>query len=113
MPSTWQAAAVSLDAATAACAGFNLIYFLCRLVRRREETASRAVAAFALALVSLGAMGESLFFLASLTVLPTGSPPAALPWVLARVLPLAGTGFISILVLRRLFAASWPEEPRP
>ena len=113
MPSTWRAAAVGLDAATAACAAFNLAYFLCRLARRREETASRAVAVFALALVSLAAMGESLFFLASLTVLPAGSPPATIPWALVRVLPLAGTAFISILILRRLLAALWPEDRRP
>ena len=113
MPSTWRAAAVGLDAATAACAAFNLAYFLYRLARCREETASRAVAVFALALVSLAAMGESLFFLASLTILPAGSPPATIPWALVRVLPLAGTAFISILVLRRLLAALWPEESRP
>jgi len=113
LPSTWQAAAVGLDAATAACAAFNLAYFLYRLARCREETASRAVAAFALALVSLAAMGESLFFLASLTILPAGSPPATIPWALVRALPLAGTAFISILILRRLLAALWPEESGP
>ena len=113
MSSTWRAAAVGLDAATAACAAFNLAYFVLRLGRYREETASRMVAVFALALVSLAAMGESLFFLASLTVLPAGSPPATIPWTLVRVLPLAGTAFISILILRRLLAALWPEESRP
>lgn len=112
MPSTWRAAAVGLDAATAACAAFNLTYFLYRLARWREETASRAVAVFALALVSLAALAESLLFLASLTVLPAGSPPAIIPWALMRVLPLAGTAFISILILRRLLAASWREDSR-
>ena len=92
MSSAWEAVVVGLDSLTAACAAFNLTYFLYRLGRRREETASRAVAAFALALVSLGAMGESLFFLALLTVHPAGSLPIALPWALARVLPLAGAG---------------------
>jgi hypothetical protein len=113
LPSTWRTVAVSLDTATAACAAFNLAYFLCRLAQYREETASRAVAVFALALVSLAAMGESLFFLASLTVLPAGSAPASIPWALVRVLPLAGTAFISILILRRLLAALWPEETGP
>ncbi len=113
MPSTWRTAAVGLDAATAACAALNLAYFLYRLARYREETASRAVAVFALALVSLAAMGESLFFLASLTVLPAGSPPATIPWALVRVLPLAATAFISILILRRLLAADWPENTHP
>ena len=107
MPGTWRTAAAGLDGLTAACAAFNLAYFLYRLVRRREETASRVVAVFALALVSLGVMGESLFFLASLTVLP-GSPPATLLWTLVRALPLAGAGLVSALILRRLLAFDWP-----
>ena len=108
MPGTWRTAAAGLDGLTAACAAFNLAYFLYRLVAtRREETASRVVAVLALALVSLGAMGESLFFLASLTVLP-GSPPATLPWALVRALPLAGAGLVSVLILRRLLAFEWP-----
>ncbi len=113
MPSSWRTAAISVDALTAACAALNLTYFLYRAARRRGETAPRVVAVFALALISLGALGESLFFLASLTALPAGSPPGALPWVLVRALPLAGTAFVSILILRRLFAASWPEDARP
>ena len=113
MPSSWRTAAISVDALTAACAALNLTYFLYRAGRRREETAPRVVAVFALALISLGALGESLFFLVSLTVLPTGSPPDALGWVLVRVLPLAGTAFVSILILRRLFAATWHERDRP
>ena len=112
MPGTWRTAVVGLDGLTAACAAFNLAYFLYRLARRREETASRVVAVFALALVSLGAMGESLFFLAWLTVLPGGSPPATLPWALVRALPLAGAGLVSALILRRLLAFDWPEDAR-
>ena len=112
MPGTWRTAALGLDGLTAACAAFNLVYFLYRLAQRREETASRVVAVFALALVSLGAMGESLFFLASLTVLP-GSPPATLLWALVRALPLAGAGLVSALILRRLLAFDWPEDVRP
>ncbi len=104
---------VGLDSLTVACAALNLTYFLYRLARRRKETAPRAVAAFALALVSLGAMGESLFFLALLTVHPAGSPPIALPWALVRVFPLAGAGLITILLLRRLVAGRWPEDDRP
>jgi hypothetical protein len=110
LPSTWRAAAVGLDSMTAACAALNLSYFLYRLGRRREETAPRVVAVFALALVSLGALGESLFFLASLTVLPAGSPPAALPWALVRVLPLSGAAFVSALILRQLLAEAWTED---
>ncbi|MEE8346685.1 MAG: hypothetical protein V3S20_05010 [Dehalococcoidia bacterium] len=113
MPTTLRAAAFGLDAATATCAAFNLTYFLYRLARRREETSPRAVALFALALVSLGALGESLFLLASLTVLPAGSPPATLPWVLVRFLPLAGTAFVSALVLRRWIGVVLHEDIRP
>ena len=112
MSSAWEAVVVGLDSLTAACAALNLTYFLYRLARRREETASRAVAAFALALVSLGALGESLFFLALLTVHPAGSLPIAFPWALVRVLPLAGAGLITILILRRLVADRWPEDAR-
>ena len=112
MPGTWRTAAAAVDGLTAACAAFNLSYFLYRLARRREETASRMVAVFALALVSLGAMGESLFFLASLTILPGGSPPATLLWTLVRTLPLAGTGLVSALILRRLLAFDWSEDAR-
>ncbi len=110
MASDWQAVVVALDSLTAVCAALNLTYFLYRLARHRGETAPRAVAAFALALVSLGAMGESLFLL---TVHPAGSPPIALPWALVRVLPLAGAGLISLLILRRLLAARWTEDACP
>jgi hypothetical protein len=113
LASAWQAVVVALDSLTAACAALNLTYFLYRLARYRGETAPRVVAAFALALVSLGALGESLFFLVLLTVLPAGSPPIALPWALVRVLPLAGAGLISLLILRRLLAARWTEDARP
>ncbi len=108
MASAWQAVVVGLDSLTAACAALNLTYFLYRMARHGEETAPRAVAVFALALVSLGAMGESLFFLVLLTALPADSPPIALPWALVRVLPLAGAGLITILILRRLVADRWP-----
>ena len=110
MASSWRAVAAGLDSLTAVCAALNLTYFVYRLARRRERTAARVAAVFALALVSLGAMGESLYFLASLTVLPAGSPPAALPWALLRVLPLAGAGLVSTLILRQLFAAGWFED---
>lgn len=102
MSTPWRTAAAGLDLATAACAALNLAYFLHRLASRRAEAAARRVAAFALALVSLGAMAESLLALAFLTVPPAGSPLASPAWALARALPLAGTAFISILILRRL-----------
>ena len=97
-----RAAAAGLDLATAACAALNLTYFFHRLTSRWDGTASRRLAAVALALVSLGAMVESLFFLATLTAAPAVSPLASLPWTLARALPFAGTAFISVLILRRI-----------
>ena len=103
-------AATALDAATAACAALNLAYFLFRLALRRDDTPPRTVASLALALVCLGAMGESLFFLASLTVPHAGSPLGALPWTLLRLVSLAGMALISALVLRRLLSDPWPEE---
>ena len=104
MSTPWRSAAASLDLATAVCAALNLAYFLYRLSPAHDsETVARRLAALALALVSLGALVESLFFLVSLTAAP-GSPLASLPWTLARVLPFAGTAFISLLILRRLTA---------
>ena len=102
MSTPWRAAAAGLDLTTAVCAALNLTYFFHRFTSRWDETASRRVAAVALALVSLGAMVESLFLLASLMTAPAGSPLASLPWTLARALPFAGTAFISILILRRI-----------
>ena len=102
MSTPWRAAVAGLDAATAACAALNLTYFLYRLASRRDQQASRRVAAAALALVSLGALAESLFFLASLAATPADSPLASLPWALARALPFIGAAFISVLVLRRI-----------
>ena len=102
MSSPWRAAAAGLDLATAASAALNLTYFFHRLTSRWDEAASRRVAVAALALVSLGAMVESLFFLGSLAAAPSVSPLASLPWTLARALPFAGTAFISILILRRI-----------
>ena len=102
MSTPWRAAAAGLDLTTAVCAALNLTYFFHRFTSRWDETASRRVAVAALALVSLGAMVESLFLLASLMTAPVGSPLASLPWTLARALPFAGTAFISILILRRI-----------
>ena len=97
----WLAVA-GLDAAKAVCAGLNFIYFFHRLAYRPGEPASRKAAVLALALVSLGAIVESLFFLAAPVAPPAGSPLASLGLLLARAVPLAGTGLITLLVLRRI-----------
>lgn len=108
MLSPWWAVAIGLDAATAACAALNFGYFTYSL--GRQETPPRAVAAFALALVSLALMGESLFFLASRAGLHDTA--SVLPWALVRGLALAGAGLVSLLVLRRLYIDLWPEGDR-
>lgn len=101
MSAPWRSAAAGLDLATAACAALNLSYFLHRLAPGRfGETVARRVGALALALVSLGALVESLAFLSAAPGPLLTSPT----WTLARVLPFAGTAFISILILRRLTA---------
>ncbi|HEU4760130.1 MAG TPA: hypothetical protein VFT91_09145 [Dehalococcoidia bacterium] len=102
MASTWRAASAGLDAATAACAALNLAYFAYRLAPGREATVSRRVALAALALISLAALVESLLSLAVVSSAPEGSLLASLPWAAGRALPLAGSGFMSLLVLRRL-----------
>ncbi len=102
MAIAWRAASAGLDAATVVCAALNLAYFAYRLAFAREGTASRRVAAAALALVSLGVLVESLFSMAVLAAAAEGSAGASLPWMLGRALPLAGSGFMSVLVLRRI-----------
>ena len=97
---------MGLDLAIVACATLNLTYFLHRLVGHREQAASHRVAALALALVSLGAIVESLLFLASVAAAPPDPPLASVSswasWTLARAIPLAGTAFVSVLVVRRV-----------
>ncbi len=100
--SLWRTVGPALDLATALSAAFNTVYFLGYLALRRGETPSHRLAAAALALVSLGAMVESLSFLAFLALPATGSPLGSLPWALARTLPLIGTAFVSLLILRRI-----------
>jgi hypothetical protein len=96
----WHALALGQDLATAFSGAFNLLYFLHLLATRPGETPSRRIAAAALAVLSLGAAVESLFFafisLLSLLTLPP------FPWAMIRALPFAGTASISLLILRRL-----------
>jgi len=92
----WQAAATGLDLGTAACAALNLTYFCHRLALAGGQASHRVAA---LALASLSALAQSLFFVISFAV---ADPPPSPPWALVRALPFAGTAFISILVLRRI-----------
>ena len=104
MSTPWRAAGVGLDMATATCAAINLAYFLYRLSSPQPETPSRKLAAFVLALVSIGAMVESLFFLAWTSGLGEEPVLASARWALVRALPFAGMAGMSALVLRRVLS---------
>ena len=100
MSITWRAALAGLEAVTALCAALNLAYFLHRVIS--VDSPSRRAAAFVLALISLGTLAESLVVVGSLEMngfVPLFAPAA---WVVARTITLAGTGFISALVLRAM-----------
>ncbi len=98
----WRAATAGLDLAILACAGLNFAFFLQRLVSRSNESPSRRLAAAALALVSLGALAESVFLVASSAVDEGGPKLALIPWAIVRGLAFAATSLISVLVLRRI-----------
>jgi hypothetical protein len=51
--------AVLLETATALCATVNLAYFVSRLLSPLDESRERRVAAFVLAVVSLGVAGDA------------------------------------------------------
>ena len=92
------------DLATAACGLLNAGYFIPQWLRQ-EESRTRRVAAFALALVSAAAVMEALFSQALFWWQQGLSPLGELSpggWALARLPLLAATVFISMLVLRRL-----------
>ncbi len=95
---------VAQDLATATCGLLNAGYFVAYWLRP-EESRSRRVAAFALALVSSTAVVEALFSQALFWWQQGLSPLGELSpggWALARLPLLAATVFISMLVLRRL-----------
>jgi len=94
----WRAAAATMDVATALFATLNAAYFLARLLAAGEETAARRWALGVLSLVSLGALLESAFLLASLSQETSRDP---LAWLLARAVLFAGTACMSALILRR------------
>ena len=96
----WRALVVGLEAATAACAGLNLAYFLYRMTAHYGRP-SRRLAAFLLALVSLGVMGESVFVLRSL-MSGDGVSFAAGEWAAVRLVVFIGMASIAALVLRRI-----------
>ena len=101
MPASLRAAVAGFDLLTAVCATINLAYFWYRLSARPPETAARRTAALVLAIVSLGAIVESVALLA----LSSGGRnlgAESAEWALVRGLALAGTAGMSALVVRRL-----------
>ena len=100
MSITWRAAVAGLEAVTALCAALNLAYFLHRALTM--DSRLRRAAAFVLALISLGTLAESVVVIGSLETngfVPLAAPA---PWVAARAITLAGTGFITALILKAL-----------
>ena len=96
---TWREGAAALESAAALCAALNTAYFLGRSLGA-DETAGRRVAAFVLALVSLGTLVESVVLVALLA----SARPQIGPWelTLARAFAVAGVMAMAALVLRRL-----------
>jgi len=98
---------VAQDLATGACGLFNAGYFV-GYWWRGNATRARRIGAAALALVSLAAVVEALFsqglFWAQEGLGPLGQLSPGL-WALVRLPLFAATGFISILILRRLKAS--------
>ncbi len=95
----WQTATAGLEAATAACAALNLAYFFLRATTAHEPSASRRLAAFVLALLSLAALVESTLTLVIINLV-TENGFASPPWFAARSLTFAGMACMSALVLR-------------
>lgn len=96
---TWRAGAAALETATALCAALNSAYFLGRSLEVGQGP-GRRVAAFVLALVSLGALVESLVLVALFAAERPAIEPSDL--TLARAFAIAGAMAMAALVLRRL-----------
>lgn len=101
MWSVWRPVVASIDIVTALCAGFNFVYFARRFSAPGNARPSRRLAAAVLAVVSLGAVVESVAFLA-LAAQSEAAAPASASWVMVRVLPMAGAAAMFGLVARRM-----------
>src|SRR3989442_7653214 len=97
---TWRALVAALKAATAMCSLRNLAYYLHGVTSVASPT--RRAAARVLALLSLGTLAESIAVMASLETTGHAPPFAPAAWVVARTISLAGTGFISALILKAI-----------
>ena len=101
MWSVWRSVVASIDIVAALCAGFNFVYFARRFTAPRSTQPSRRLAAAVLALVSLGAVVESVVFLV-LAAQGEAAAPASASWALVRVLPMTGAVAMFGLVARRM-----------
>lgn len=99
--SSWPVTTTGLDMATAVCATLNLAYFLTRLAFAEAERPPRRVAAFVLALVSFGALIESVILLSAASASPE-LDIGSTQWALVRLAPFAAMVCMSALVLRRM-----------
>ncbi len=99
MATVWLGTAGALEAATAVCAALNLTYFLERATSL-NETRPRRVAASALALVSLGAMVESVVVLGWVAASDAAVFRSA-PWTAVSVVTFAGMAAVLALVAWR------------
>lgn len=95
----WRAAMAGVEAAIALCAALNAVYFIHRVLT--VEPFSRKLAALVLALLFLGSLAESVVLIAWLHA-AEGELFAAAAWTFARSLTAAGTGCVSMLVLRAM-----------
>ena len=92
-----------VDGSTVAAGAFNAAWLLQHWVRR--EARGRRLAAVTLATVNAGVAIEAAFAQALFTSHRLGGPAepffAAAPWLASRVVLLAGTLLLSMLILRR------------
>ncbi|MCH8814554.1 MAG: hypothetical protein IH957_05560 [Chloroflexi bacterium] len=96
---TWRASAAALNSAAALCSALNLAYFLTRSLDTDERSARRLAAAV-LCLISAGVLLESIVLGA--LVLTSAETIASERLVWARLLLVAGTVGMSLLIARRL-----------
>jgi hypothetical protein len=98
----WRAAVAGLEAATGVCAALNLAYFLHRATYPGREAVSRRAAALVLAVLSLGALAESVFVLASISLQGEATILVSAEWALVRLPAFVGTACVSALVVRAI-----------
>jgi hypothetical protein len=93
------------DATTAVAAGFNAAWLTGHWIAGDARPRGRRLAAVTLAVLNAGIGVQAAFaqalFIAHRFALPTAPFFAAGPWLAARLLLLAGTLMLSILILRR------------